>query len=396
MKLDALLPYNNQVIRTCTLKELGYSTSNINKLVEDNYLEKTRRGYYKVNIKSDADIDLMKYYLLNNMYEDFINYFNSIELKDYQVYYHMFMYNIIRDNYAEAYKSLVKCCELNNTYENRLNLYAYILLLGELMSLSENKLSKLKKLIMKDQANSIESFLECLIKKDYDGACRNLRVSKSKKSLSKLEIQVFRELSLRAQEVYNKKSSPVMTDFKHYIKTFNEFILNDDYNGAYYYFNKAYKLKEEYSISDSNLDIVSRLFGCYNFIVDNQDITLDTYRTNFKYNETDEKNFYKSIYKNDYLNSLKFIDSMLEKETNNIVYLVYKKLLERIYNFLNIRYIIKNRSPLQTEISLNELVRRKKYSEALDYTLNSEMNNHDKNMVTCLLESIVELENSGE
>ena len=84
MKLDALLPYNNQVIRTCTLKELGYSTSNINKLVEDNYLEKTRRGYYKVNIKSDADIDLMKYYLLNNMYEDFINYFNSIELKDYQ------------------------------------------------------------------------------------------------------------------------------------------------------------------------------------------------------------------------------------------------------------------------------------------------------------------------
>ena len=65
-----------------------------------------------------------------------------------------------------------------------------------------------------------------VIKKDYDGACRNLRVSKSKKSLSKLEIQVFRELSLRAQEVYNKKSSPVMTDFKHYIKTFNEFINN--------------------------------------------------------------------------------------------------------------------------------------------------------------------------
>ena len=296
MKLDALIPYNNQVIRTCTLKELGYSTSNINKLVEDNCLEKTRRGYYKVNIQSEADIDLMKYYLLNNMYDDFIAYFNSIELKDYQVYYHMFMYNIITDNYADAYKSLVKCCELNNTYENRLNLYAYILLLGELMSLSENKLSKLKKLIMKDQANSIESFLECLIKKDYDGACRNLRVSKSKKSLSKLEIQVFRELSLRAQEMYNKKSSPIMTDFKHYVKTFNEFILNDDYNGAYYYFNKAYKLKEEHSIPDSNLDIVSRLFGCYNFIVDNQDITLDTYRTNFKYNETSEKNFYKSIY----------------------------------------------------------------------------------------------------
>ena len=73
MKIDGLIPFNGETIQTKKLKEIGFSTNDINKLLSEELLVRTRRGFYKVTLKCDVDVNLMKYYLLNNQYDEFIS-----------------------------------------------------------------------------------------------------------------------------------------------------------------------------------------------------------------------------------------------------------------------------------------------------------------------------------
>ena len=68
MKIDGLIPFNGETIQTRQLKELGYSTSTINKLMSDNLLKRTKRGYYKVNLNIKTDSKLMKYSILLSLF----------------------------------------------------------------------------------------------------------------------------------------------------------------------------------------------------------------------------------------------------------------------------------------------------------------------------------------
>lgn len=394
MKIDGLIPFNGETIQTRQLKELGYSTSTINKLMSDNLLKRTKRGYYKVNLNIKTDSKLMKYYLMNNLFEEFNEYFDSLPIKDYTAYYYRFLSDIMVNDYAKAYKHLGKCCELNKSKENKINLYAYVLLLCELMNLSSDKLVSLKNKIF-DKEDSFNLFLECIIKKDYDNACRNLCVSKYSDNLSKLDIRVLRDLSVKALNCYKHKHSPEMEEYNNLFNKFYDCVIDNNYDDAYFYFNKLYSLSIKIDNKESKLDIIADLFNCFNFIVANQEIDLNNYKTNYKYNSNNLNNFYSALNKNDYINALKFVNLILDKKYNRDME-IYKVLLERIFNFLNIRTIISLRSSQNSQMSLNNLIKEKRYDEALIVANKSDkMDTHDKNMVTSILESLIALEDSS-
>ena len=83
MNINELIPYNGKTIQTKILTDLGLNSKNINKLLKDGILSRTRRGYYKVTINYDIDTKLMKYYLLNSYFDDLKEYFDSLPIKDY-------------------------------------------------------------------------------------------------------------------------------------------------------------------------------------------------------------------------------------------------------------------------------------------------------------------------
>lgn len=392
MNIEALIPFNGQVIRTKKLTELGYNTKSINKLMDDKYLERTRKGYYKVTLQDDLDVSLMIHYLMNNLYDEFIDYFDSLTIKGYEAYYYKFMYDIMTNNFSSAYKSLIKCCELNVTQDNKLNLYTYVLLLTELMNLSNRKLVSLKNKLFDAKEETLSTFLEYIIQRDYDRACDNLRLHKDK--LSKLETKVLRELSLKAKESYNKKHSPEMEEYNNLYNLFYECISSNDYDSAYYYFAKMYTLSNSMGIEDIRLKIIGDLFGCFNYIVEHQEVTLDTYKTKYTYEKDAISSFYQALNRNDYINALKFTTEII-KTSNDPNFTIYHALLERIYNFLNIRSVIKARTLEQKEITLDDLIKEKKYNEALALATKSNMDTHDKTMITSILESIVALDNGS-
>ncbi len=384
MKIDGLIPFNGETIQTKQLKELGYSTSSINKLLKDNLLKRTRRGYYKVDLQIKTDSKLMKYYLMNNCFAEFDEYFDSLTIKDYTAYYYRFLCDIMTNDYAKAYKHLSKCCELNNRKENKVNLYAYVLLLCELMDLSSDKLASLKnKIFNKD--DSFNLFLECVINKDYDSACRNLRVSKYNNLLSKLEIRVLRDLSVKALKCYQYKHSPEMEEYNNLYKNFYDCIIDNNYDDAFFYFNKLYQLSVKMNHKEEKLDIIADLFNCFNYIVSHTELDLNAYHTNYKYDGNNLNNFYLALKRNDYINALKFANLILDKIYNRDIE-IYKVLLERIFNFLNIRTIINARSPQNNRVCLNNLIKEKRYDEALVVANKSnDMDSHAKNMVTSIL-----------
>lgn len=392
MNIEALIPFNGQVIQTKKLTELGYNTKSINKLMDDKYLERTRKGYYKVTLQDDLDVSLMIHYLMNNLYDEFIDYFDSLTIKGYEAYYYKFMYDIMTNNFSSAYKSLIKCCELNVTQDNKLNLYTYVLLLTELMNLSNRKLVSLKNKLFDAKEETLSTFLEYIIQRDYDRACDNLRLHKDK--LSKLETKVLRELSLKAKESYNKKHSPEMEEYNNLYNLFYECISSNDYDSAYYYFAKMYTLSNSMGIEDIRLKIIGDLFGCFNYIVEHQEVTLDTYKTKYTYEKDAISSFYQALNRNDYINALKFTTEII-KTSNDPNFTIYHALLERIYNFLNIRSVIKARTLEQKEITLDDLIKAKKYNEALALATKSNMDTHDKTMITSILESIVALDNGS-
>ena len=392
MNIEALIPFNGQVIQTKKLTELGYNTKSINKLMDDKYLERTRKGYYKVTLQDDLDVSLMIHYLMNNLYDEFIDYFDSLTIKGYEAYYYKFMYDIMTNNFSSAYKSLIKCCELNVTQDNKLNLYTYVLLLTELMNLSNRKLVSLKNKLFDAKEETLSTFLEYIIQRDYDRACDNLRLHKDK--LSKLETKVLRELSLKAKESYNKKHSPEMEEYNNLYNLFYECISSNDYESAYYYFAKMYTLSNSIGIEDIRLKIIGDLFGCFNYIVEHQEVTLDTYKTKYTYEKDAISSFYQALNRNDYINALKFTTEII-KISNDPNFTIYHALLERIYNFLNIRSVIKARTLEQKEITLDDLIKAKKYNEALALATKSNMDTHDKTMITSILESIVALDNGS-
>ena len=52
MNINALIPYNEEIIQTKKLKDLGFTHADINTLLEEGLLVRTRRGYYQININS--------------------------------------------------------------------------------------------------------------------------------------------------------------------------------------------------------------------------------------------------------------------------------------------------------------------------------------------------------
>ena len=148
------------------------------------------------------------------------------------------------------------------------------------------------------------------------------------------------------------------------------------------------------NIVDYKLDIISDLFNCFNYIVNNPQINLYTYHTNYKYNEDNIKNFYVALKRDDYVKALEFV-RIITLESEDKYFNTYKILLERIYNFLNIRTIIYSRESRNNEMSLQGLINDKKYSEALEVVhKETKMDSHDKNMISSILESIVALDDS--
>ena len=59
MRMDKLLPYNGKTIQTKLLRTIGYSSKEINKLILNNDLKRTRRGYYLVDLQYDIDFKLI-------------------------------------------------------------------------------------------------------------------------------------------------------------------------------------------------------------------------------------------------------------------------------------------------------------------------------------------------
>lgn len=394
MNIDALIPYNEEIIQTKKLKELGYNASCINTLLEDGFLVRTRRGYYQVTIKSDVDYDLMKYYLVNNYYDEFFEYFDSLKVKDYKCYYYCFMADILTLNYSLAYTHLNKCCELNKEKNNKINLYAYTLLLQELMNLSSDKLIALKSKIFTKE-DTLNLFLEDIINKNYDNAFKNLKGIKENDLLEDLDVLVLRELSLKAGENYQKKNSKEAKMYESLYNTFCDYIFDNDFDGAMFYFRKLYSVAYQFGLIDTKIRIIEDLFNCFNYIVSRQDISLSTYKTKYKYDNITIDNFYLAIKRNDYINALEIITKITIKEENKD-YLVYRVLLERIYNFLNIRSVIFMRNPQNNPSSLQGLIKDRKYNKALD-VVNKEknMDAHDKNMVSSILELLVSLDDSN-
>lgn len=384
MKSKLLVPYNNQVIPTKTLKDLGLSTNDINKLLEENVLKRVKRGYYEVTLNVESDVKTMRYYLMNNLLDDFLVYFDSLFIKDYNAYYYKLMYDILNSDYTSAYKSLKQCCKLNKDSKNKINLYTFLLLIDELINISTDNLSKLKNKILSSE-DELGLFLECIIKKDYDNACNNLRHTKS---ISKLELSVLRSLSIRASEAYNQKNSKEMIEYNNLFEAFYNSVMSNDYDAAYYYFVRLYNLCQNLNINDSRLEIYNDLFNCFNYILEHQNLDLESYKTKYRYSKDLLEAFYQALKKNDYVNAYIFINSMDYKHAKELE--IYQVLLQRIYNFLNIRSIIKKHNP---NVSINTLIKEKQYSKALEEVRKKEdMNSIDKNIVTSILESIITLE----
>ena len=390
MNIDNLIAFNGKTIQTKKLHEVGYTNTDINKLLDEGKLERVRRGYYKVNLDFKSDIKTMKYYLLNNYYSDFKEYFDNLPIKDYDAYYYSFLCNILISDYREAYSSLVKCCELNTEDCNKNNLYAYTLLLNELLSLPEDKLSYLKEKIF-DKKYYMDIFIESLVNRNYDQACEQLKDIKQNNGLNKIELDVLRNMSFKVNNIHKKDN--VKNKDNEYNKLFSSMhiqIVNNNFEQGYYTFNKLLYLKDSLNISDERLDIIKDLFLCFNFIVENQDIDLNTYKTNYKYGKNIYNNFNLAIRKNDYIKALELCRKIVLK-TPSEEYEIYNTLLERIYNFLNIRTIIKNQA--RNRNPFMSMIHDKNYNDALKIAKKTNMDEHDKNIVTNLLESLVYVDN---
>ena len=391
MSIEKLLPYNNKTIQTKTLKNIGYSSKEINKLLLTNNLKRTRRGYYLVELQYDIDYKLIKYYLLNNYTIEFYDYFKSLEVKDYKVYYYKLMCDISTQKYGDAYESLVKCINLNFNHENKLVLYAFLLLMEELLNIPEEKVEKLKnKLFDSDDCESL--FLETLLKKDYKNVCKRLVSVKRKNKLSNYELNILRNLSIKVKNVYNKKSKKESTEYTLLVNNLHTCIMDNNFEKAYYYFNKLKQLDTEYELKDRLVLISNDLFKCFSYIVEHPNLDLTNYQTDYTYDGNLLNKFFSSINKNDYLNAFEFCKSILS-ENNSIEFSIYYGLLERIYNFLNVRLIIKGKNPYRRVSPLGNLIKNKKYSEALEIAKSDKlMDKNDKNILKPLLETLVEME----
>ena len=399
MKFSKLIPFNGKVIQTKILKELGYSQSDISKFIKDGIITRTRRGYYEVSIKDDVDVKLMKYYLKNGYFDELIEYFDKLSIKNFYAYYYRFICDIITCDYANAYKHLEKSCEFNSEDYYKLNLYAYILLLDELADLPKDKIKKLKKMIFIKEY-SLDNYLECLIKKDYNNACKCLRKVMEDNLLDKFEINVLRDLSIKVNNSYKSKQKKLddNKDYKIYESLFDRFyvaIMDADFERAQYIFNQILKICTKANIFEERVNIIKDLFNCFNYIVVHPYLDLSAYKTNYKYKNSLKDNFVKAIKNNDYIHALDFCNKIYMADKTED-YEIYKVLLNRIYNFLNIRTIINSRNPYLNKMSLSNLVKNKKYKEALNLVNTTNiMEEHNKNIVTSLIESIISIDNSN-
>ncbi len=388
MNIDKLIPFNGRTIQTKNLKEIGYSSKDIAKLLQDNIIKRTRRGFYLIDLDCDTDVELMQYFLMNNEFLKFKEYFNNLKIKDYKAYYYLLLFDIITNNYQNAYKDLIKCCELNGKHENKLNLYAIVLLLDELVAISKEQKEYLKDLIF-EEGDVFNLFLESIIKKDYENAFKNLMASKSCKQLSKLEIGVLRNLSIQAKKIYNKKNSKELESYRALYNALYNSILDNDFEQGYFYFRQLCSLAHKLEIKDGRLKVINDLYECFNYIVAHQEVDLTYYQTNFKYGDDFEKNFALALSRNDYVRALDFANMIVNNFKSPEVE-IYKALLERIYNFLNIRMIIRGKHPVKKTSNLNYLIKNKNYKEALEVaTKDTKMDTYDKNMVVPLLESLI-------
>ena len=391
MSIENLLPYNGKTIQTKKLKTIGYSSKDINKLLATNNLKRTRRGYYLVELQYDIDYKLIKYYLLNNYIDDFYNYFNSLEVKDYKAYYYKFMCDISSQKYGEAYESLVKCCELNYNHENKVMIYAFLLLIEELLNVPSEKIEELKDMIF-DSDDCEGLFLETILKKDYQNVCKKLYGIKNKKQVPDYELNVLRNLSIQVKNVYSKKSKKESSEYKILINNLHTSIIDNNFERAYYHFNKLTKLNNEYNLEDRLIIICNDLFKCFNYIVEHPNLDLTNYQTDYEYNGNLLNKFFTALNKNDYIKAYEFCKNILG-DYNNTEFSIYCGLLERIYNFLNVRLIIKGKNPFKNVSPLGNLIKNKKYSEALEITKKDKlMDKNDKNIIKPLLETLVEME----
>ncbi len=398
MNIDSLIPYNGRTIQTKQLKEIGYSNNDINKLNKEKYIVRIRRGYYTVTLKYSVDIKLMKYYLKNNYLEEFQEYFNNLEVKDYYAYYYYFLYSIISNRYSISYDALLKCCELNIDEHNTFNLYSYALLLKEVIKLSDEKFDNLRSKIFKNISNK-DTFLKHLSDKDFNSAFEDLCNIKKENTMDKLEVSVLRNLSIKACDLSNKKdnmSNKYNKNLNVYNNMFNAFyndVLNNEFDRAEFVFKKILVLYDNLDIEDERIYIIKDLLECFNYIVEHQNISLLDYQTNYNYNGLGIKeSFILSIKKNDYINSLKIINVLLNVDRKS-EYEIYKVLLNRINNFLSIRLILNNG---RLKNPLKDMIKDKKYKDALTVAnKNPSMDEHDKTIITSLLESIVNIDNKN-
>ena len=65
MNIENLLPFNGKTIQTKELNKMGYSSKDIKKLLNNEYIKRTRRGYYLIELNYSIDYNKLKYYLLN-------------------------------------------------------------------------------------------------------------------------------------------------------------------------------------------------------------------------------------------------------------------------------------------------------------------------------------------
>ena len=254
--------------------------------------------------------------------------------------------------------------------------------------------------------------MECLLNKDFSNACNKLRSLKNNSGLNKIEVNALRNLSIKAgtsikttedkkeikEEVVVKREISPKEQVK-YERLFTHLhmcLANNDFEQGYYTFNRLLILQSKLGISDTRLDIIRDLFLCFNFIVEHPELDLNSYTTDFEYNSNDrEQDFYLAINRNDYINALELCNEINLRNVNE-EFDVYKILLERIFNFLNIRSIIKGQAPHMHHARDNSfvgLVGNKKYKEALGLVQAINMDSHDKNILTSLLEGIVDIDN---
>lgn len=389
MNINELIPYNGKTIQTKILTDLGLNSKNINKLIKDNILTRTRRGYYKVTINYKIDTKLMKYYLLNSYFDDLKEYFDSLTIKDYDAYHYRFLCDILTGDYASCYENLYNCALVNNDEHNKINILAYLLLITELVDLPVDKVEKLKRKLYNDDYY-LDSYLECLLKKDYNNACSTLRSIKDNSLLDKIDVSILRELNIKVLENYNKKNSKEVVMYKQLFNEFYYYVCNNDYDRVVYTFNKLKYINDNYEINDNRLKIIKDLLDCFEYIVRHPNLSLTDYKTNYKYSDNIKDSFILAIKKNDYIKALDFCNKLLISNPTQELE-IYKILLDRIYNFLNIRTLIIARNPSNN--SLSNLIKNKKYKEALKVTNNDLiMDEHNKNIITSLLESILSVD----